>query len=120
MASTGAEKAAKVTRKVRTYRSTDAEERRIAACAEVAGLPRCTWVREAAKRALPRFAKDDRMLLRALRDQLRAIGNNLNQLVHLAHSRKIHSSRSFRDVLRDLTAKVDEQRDTLDRLIGER
>lgn len=120
MASTGHRKATKEIRKVRTYRSTDAEEKRIAACARDAGLPRCTWVREAAKRALPRFGKDDRKLLRALRDQLRAIGNNLNQLVHLAHSRKIHSSRSFREVLRDLTGKVAEQRDTLDRMIGER
>lgn len=120
MASTGPRTATKETRKVRTYRSTDAEEKRIAACAKGAGLPRCTWVREAAKRSLPRFGKDDRKLLRALRDQLRAIGNNLNQLVHLAHSRKIHSSRSFREVLRDLTAKVDEQRDTLDRLVGDR
>ena len=111
MASTPTRKAAKELRKVRTYRSTDAEETRIAACAEEAGMPRCTWVREAAKRNLPRFAKADRQRLRQVRDELRAIGINLNQLVRLAHIRKIQSSRHFRDVLQELTTKVEEQRD---------
>ena len=113
MASTGAWKATKEKRKVLTYRATDAEERQIAACAERAGMPRSTWIREAATRPLPHLKKDDRRRLEKLGDDLRAIGIDLNQLVRLAHRREIQSSRNFEEVLGRLAAKLGEHRDTL-------
>ena len=114
MASTGDRKATKEKRTVLTYRATDAEERQIAACAERAGMPRSTWIREAATRPLPHLAKDDRQRLESLCDDLRDIGIDLNVLVRLAHRGEIQSSRNFKEVLGRLKAKLDEHRDTLD------
>jgi len=114
MASTGAWKTTKEKRKVLTYRATDAEERQIAACAERAGMPRSTWIREAATRPLPHLAKGDRRRLEQLADDLRAIGIEFNLLVRLAHRGEIRSSRNFEEVLDHLTGKLDEHRDTLD------
>lgn len=114
MASTGAKKATKEKRKVLTYRATDAEERQIAACAERAGMPRSTWIREAATRPLPHLAKGDRRRLEKLGDDLRDIGIDLNVLVRLAHRGEIQSSRNFKEVLDRLAAKLDENRDALD------
>ena len=114
MASTGARKAAKEKRRVSTYRATDAEEQQIVACAKRAGMPRSTWIREAATRPLPHLAKHDRRRLEKLCNDLRAIGIEFNLLVRLAHRGEIQSSRNFEEVLRRLTAKLDEHGDTLD------
>ena len=113
MASTGDRKATKEKRRVSTYRATDAEERQILACAEKAGMPRSTWIREAATQPLPQLAKDDRRRLENLGDDLRAIGIEFNLLVRLAHRREIQSSRNFDEVLGRLKAKLDEHGDML-------
>ena len=114
MASTGDRKATREKRRVSTYRATDAEERQIAACAERAGMPRSTWIREAATRPLPHLAKGDRQRLERLGDDLRTIGIEFNLLVRLAHRGDIRSSRNFEEVLGRLTAKLAEHRETLD------
>ena len=113
MASTGDRKATREKRKVLTYRATDAEERQIVASADRAGVPRSTWIREAATQPLPHLGKDDRQRLEQLCDDLRAIGIEFNLLVRLAHRGEIQSSRNFEEVLGRLAAKLDEHGDTL-------
>ena len=113
MASTEEQTATKEVRAVCTFRATKAELRQIEDCAKSAGLPRCTWIREISKQALPLITEEKRQLLLRIDWQLHALGVNLNQLVHLAHIGKIRSARNFREIIRDLKEQIEKQRDML-------
>ena len=114
-------------RSTHTIRFSSTEWTTVLDQANAAGLRPAVYVRNAAlgHRLRPRPTTRHRSMARALvahDQQLARIGNNLNQLVRLAHSGRIRHDEGFLDTLTGLLTSVDAARDevcqTVDALIG--
>ena len=106
-------------RSTHTIRFSDAEWRNVLDLADAAGLRPTVFVRESALgQRLRRRPKASDLAahgaaIRALIDrdlQLARIGNNLNQLVRLAHGGRVRHDENFRETLDGIVAEVEESR----------
>ena len=99
----------------KTIRFSESEWRSILDAAGEADVQPTVFVRRTAlgQRLSVRPNKDQQATARALVDhdrQLAWIGNNLNQLVKLAHKGRVRHDRDFLDVLADLRRDIDASR----------
>ncbi len=115
--------------KLLPVRLTERELVDIDARARKLGWTRSRWVRTTLLSGSPPVPETDAELrgliaeLLRLRFQLKQVGNNLNQLVRLIHSRQVHTTQGSEQMLERLTESVravTEQLDDLRRLLHRR
>lgn len=109
-------------KKLLPVRVTDEELAEIDARAKRLGWTRSRWVREtllSETMPVPEKDAEQRELLDQLmrtRFQLKQVGNNLNQLVRLIHTRQVHSTGGSEETLEELVESVRAVTDSLDSL----
>lgn len=81
---------------------------------------RSAWIRHrllnGGEESIPALPTNREWLVESskLRFELAQVGNNLNQLVRLAHSRRLHTTRDFEAILPRLTRTVQDAKDRLE------